>query len=64
MPQQTNAEKAILYDQYLRESDNLQSEISRLKSHNAGQISEADQATIDENKRKIDVLVKKLEDLF
>lgn len=60
----TNAEKASLYDQYLRESDDLQAENSRLKSHNAGQISDEDQKKINLNSLKIDEVVAKLHRLF
>jgi hypothetical protein len=60
----TNEEKAIIYDNCLRESDNLQRENSKLKSENAGNIPFDKQLIIDNNNARIAVLVQRLESLF
>ena len=60
----TNEEKAIIYDNCLRESDALQRENSKLKSEYVTNIPPAIQSTINENERKISILVGKLEKLF
>lgn len=57
-------EKAAIYDQYLRESDALQKENSKLKSENPINISDENQKKINANNLKIEGLVKKLEDLL
>jgi hypothetical protein len=59
-----NQEKAIIYDNCLRESDRLQRENSKLKSQYAGNIPPNVQKVIDENVARISVLVKRLESLF
>ena len=59
-----NQEKALLYDEYLRDSDRLHREISKLKSEYVGNIPPNIQQKIDENNRKITILVGKLETLL
>ena len=59
-----NQEKAMLYENLLRESDRLQRENSKLKSEYAGNIPPNIQAVIDENNRKISIVVGRLESLF
>lgn len=60
----TTAEKAIMYDNLLHESDRLQRINSKLKSDHTGNIPPNVQSQIDENDKKIHFLVKKLESLF
>lgn len=60
----TKEEKANLYDEYLRQSDKLQRENSRLKSQYVINIPEDVEQRILENNVKIAELVKKLEKLF
>ena len=59
-----NDEKAMIYDNLLRESDKLQRENSKLKSEHAGNIPADKQNIIDTNNARIAVLVQKLESLF
>ena len=59
-----NQEKAMVYDNCLRESDRLQREISKLKSEYAGNIPPDVQQKIDEKTKRIAVLVNRLENLF
>ncbi len=59
-----NAEKALIYDECLRESDMLQREISKIKSHFAGNIPELAQKDILIKEERIRYLVKRLESLF
>ncbi len=59
-----NAEKAFIYDECLRESDNLQRMNSKIKSDYAGNIPPHLQQQIHENEHKIAYLVKRLESLF
>ncbi len=59
-----NPEKALIYDNLLRESDRLQRENSRLKSQYATNIPLQIQEQINQNNASIAVLVKKLENLF
>ena len=56
--------KAVIYDECLRESDRLQRENSKLKSEHAGNIPLQIQQIINNNDARINVLVKKLESLF
>jgi hypothetical protein len=56
-----NENKAIIYDNCLRESDQLQRENSKIKSAFAGNIPPEQQLIIDKNNQRIDYLVKKLE---
>lgn len=60
----TNDEKARLYDECLRESDKLQRENSKLKSEYTVNIPDNIQKQIDNNKARIDLLVKRLHSLF
>lgn len=60
----TNDEKARLYDECLRESDKLQRENSKLKSEYMVNIPDNIQKQIDNNKARIDLLVKRLHSLF
>lgn len=60
----TNAEKANIYDECLRESDQLQREISKMKSDFVGNIPLNIEILIEQKKARIDVLVRKLESLF
>jgi len=59
-----NQDKAIVYDNCLRESDALQRQNSKLKSEYAGNIPPHIQVEIDRNDRRIAELVTKLENLF
>ena len=59
-----NQEKAIIYDNCLRESDALQRTNSKFKSEYAGNIPPHIQEQIDKNDKKIAELVSKLENLF
>jgi hypothetical protein len=59
-----NPDKAIIYDNCLRESDRLQRENSRLKSQYATNIPPQIQEQINQNNARIAVLVNKLESLF
>jgi hypothetical protein len=60
----TNEQKAITYDNCLRESDYLQRENSKIKSEHAGNIPQNLQLVLDKNTARINVLVKTLEGLF
>jgi hypothetical protein len=59
-----NQEKASYYDQLIRESDVLQRSNSKLKSEYTGNIPDDVQRLINENDRKITILVGKLEQLL
>lgn len=59
-----NSEKALIYEQCIRESDVLQRINSKIKSENAGNIPPHLQEQIYRNEAKIQQLVKKLESLF
>ena len=59
-----NATKAQIYDDCLRESDQLQRINSKIKSDFAGNIPPNMQEQINKNEARIGVLVKKLESLF
>lgn len=59
-----NQEKALIYDECLRDSDKLQREISKLKSEYSPNIPSHIQKIINENNVKINKLVLKLENLF
>ena len=59
-----NSEKAFIYDECLRESDQLQRENSKLKSDYVGNIPPHIQDTINRNTSRISALVAKLESLF
>ena len=60
----TNEEKAIKYDDYIRESDMLQRINSKLKSEYTGNIPPPIQDEISRNDKRIAELVYKLESLF
>jgi hypothetical protein len=60
----TPEEKAIVYDNCIRESDILQREISKIKSEYVGNIPPNMQVIIDRNNERIAVLVGRLESLF
>ena len=59
-----NAEKAVIYEECLRESDRLQRENSKIKSDYAGNIPPEFEQIINKNNYKISVLVGRLESLF
>jgi hypothetical protein len=59
-----NQDKAIIYDNCLRESDSLQRQNSKLKSEYVGNIPNNIQQQIDRNDKRIAELVTKLENLF
>jgi hypothetical protein len=59
-----NDEKALIYDECIRESDNLQRVNSRLKSDFVGNIPPHIQEQIDNNDNRLQFLVKRLESLF
>ena len=60
----TNHQKAALYDQYVRESEQLQRINSKLKSEYPINVPQDIQNQIDVNNVKIDSLVVKLQSLF
>jgi len=60
----TQSEKAQIYDDCLRESDQLQRINSKIKSDFAGNIPPNMQEQINRNEARIAILVKKLESLF
>jgi hypothetical protein len=60
----TREDKGKLYDEYLRESDYLQRENSKLKSEYIVNVPEHIEQKILTNNVKIAELVKKLEKLF
>jgi hypothetical protein len=59
-----NAQKAQIYDECLRESDQLQRTNSKLKGEYVGDIPPNIQKIIDDNNSKITIIVKRLESLF
>lgn len=59
-----NQDKAIIYDNCLRESDVLQRQNSKLKSEYTGNIPQQIQEQININDKKIAEIVAKLESLF
>jgi len=60
----TQSEKAIVYDNLLRESDMLQRINSKLKSEYVGNIPLKIQDDINKNEKRIQELVYRLESLF
>ena len=60
----TQQEKAIVYDQLIRENDILQRENSKLKSEYATNIPLNIQKIIESNDARMAVLVRRLESLF
>ena len=59
-----NEEKARVYDECIRESDLLQRENSKIKSHNVGNMPQHLQEVINKNDKRISELVRILEGLF
>ena len=59
-----NQDKAMVYDNCLRESDALQRQNSKIKSEYAGNIPPQLQEQININDKRIAELVLKLESLF
>ena len=59
-----NNQKAVIYDQCLRESDDLQRKISRIKSEYVGNIPPDKMNEIQMMEGRISLLVKRLESLF
>lgn len=57
-------DKARLYDEYIRESDILQRENSKIKSEYVFNIPQDMQVILDRNNARLDVLVKNLERLY
>lgn len=60
----TNQQKAALYDQLIRESDALQRANSRLKSQHVTNIPPDIQVIIDNNDKRIAVIVGQFENLL
>lgn len=60
----TNNEKALVYDNCVRESDKLQRENSKIKSDYVGNIPQEQQNILNKNDKRISELVKTLESLF
>ena len=60
----TNEQKAAMYDQCVRESEQLQRINSKLKSEYPINVPQDIQSQIDVNNAKIDNLVVKLQSLF
>ena len=59
-----NEEKAMEYDRLIYESDKLQRINSKYKSEYAGNIPPNIQKEIDDNNRKISIIVSNLENLL
>ena len=57
-------DKAKLYDEYIRESDILQRENSKIKSEYVFNVPQNMQVILDRNNARLDVLVKNLERLY
>ena len=57
-------DKAKLYDEYIRESDILQRENSKIKSEYVFNVPQNMQEILDRNNARLDVLVKNLEKLY
>lgn len=60
----TNEQKAMIYEQCVRESDVLQREISHLKSMYAGNIPPDVDRQIKDKEYRISILVGRVESLF
>lgn len=60
----TNENKALIYDECIRESDKLQRINSKIKSEYVGNIPPEQQSIIDANNARIYILVEKLNSLF
>ena len=59
-----NDQKAVIYDDCIRETDRLQRVNSRIKSDHTGNIPPVLQKEINENERKIANLIRRVENLF
>ncbi len=59
-----NAEKALVYDDCIRQVEILQREVSKIKAEFVGNIPHQAQLRINENEIKIGKLVGRLENLF
>jgi hypothetical protein len=59
-----NQDKALNYDPFIRDSDTIQRENSKLKSQYPINVPDDVQKIIDGNNAKISIIVKKLESLF
>jgi len=60
----TNEDKALVYDECIRESEQLQRVNSKIKSEYTTNIPQHLQEEINKNDARISVLVRKLEELF
>lgn len=60
----TNEQKALIYDDLVRESDRLQREMSKIRSEYPINVPAPQQQKLNENQGKIDFLVKRLEGLY
>ena len=60
----TAEEKAIIYDECLRESDYLQRINSKIRSENPINVPPELQETLTKNTNRINLLVKRLQSLF
>ena len=60
----TQEEKAQAYDNYIREGDRLQREISRLKSQYPITMPDNEQKIIENNQKKLNELQVKLQNLL
>jgi len=59
-----NENKAVLYDEYVRNGNRLEREISKLKSDYVTNIPEHIQKEIDGKKAELVIWTKKLENLY
>jgi hypothetical protein len=59
-----NQEKAVIYDNCIRESDRLQREISIIKSEYGINLPQEIQEDIKEREERLELLRKRLENLF
>lgn len=60
----TNEEKAVIYDDCVRQMEYLQRQISQIKSHHVTNVPDDQQKIITENERKIALLTGRIESLF
>lgn len=60
----TNEEKAIIYDDCVRQMEVCQRVISKIKSHHVTSMPAEEQKIINENEKKIAILTGRLESLF
>lgn len=59
-----NKQKALIYDDCVRETDKLQRTISKIKAENITNMPPHLEKEIKENERKISIIVGRLENLF